>query len=235
MGITMAEHTFRSLLGILLIILICGNISVSYLQGNFEELNCIGVWNELDTDDEKKIAITFDDGPHPYYTEQLLDGLAKRKVVASFFVTGEAAENYPDLIRRMKAEGHLIGNHTYSHIQLTKQNRNKFKQELIKTNEILQNLTGDEVLYVRPPYGSWDKTFEEELCMFPVLWNIDPLDWCSDDVDCIVDRVMEKVSENAIILMHDEYKTSVTAALRIVDILQEKGYSFVTIEEILFD
>lgn len=137
------------------------------------------------TDEVRKIAITFDDGPHPHYTEQLLDGLKERGVVATFFVTGEHAELHPDIIKRMQEEGHLIGNHTYSHIQLTKQNRENFKQELIKTNEILKEIIGEDVQYVRPPYGSWDKSFEKELNMFPVLWTVDPLDWCSKNVNCI--------------------------------------------------
>ena len=77
----------------------------------------------------KKIALTFDDGPHPKYTEQLLDGLKERGVVATFFVTGENAENYPDIIRREQDEGHLIGNHTYSHIQLTSRNRESFHRK----------------------------------------------------------------------------------------------------------
>ena len=95
-------------------------------------------------EDVRKIAITFDDGPHPHYTEQLLDGLKERGVVATFFVTGEHAELHPDIIRRMQEDGHLIGNHTYSHIQLTRSNREVFKEELIKTNEILEEITGGE-------------------------------------------------------------------------------------------
>lgn len=185
--------------------------------------------------EEKKIAITFDDGPHPQFTEQLLDGLKERGVQATFFVTGEHAELHPDIIERMNEEGHIIGNHTYSHMQLTKGNRDSFKDELIKTNQILNEITGEEVVYVRPPYGTWDKSFETELNMIPVLWNIDPLDWCSQDVTGVVNKVMKEADENAIILMHDYYETSVTAALQIVDRLQEKGYTFVTIEEIMFD
>lgn len=185
--------------------------------------------------DPKKIAITFDDGPHPSYTAQLLDGLKERGVQATFFVTGEHAELHPELIRRMQEEGHLIGNHTYSHIQLTGSNREAFRQELIRTNEIIKEITGEEVQYVRPPYGSWDKSFEKELNMFPVLWNIDPLDWCSSNVACITEKIVSKAEENDIILMHDYYETSVTAALKAIDELMEKGYTFVTVEEILFD
>ena len=185
--------------------------------------------------DTKKIAITFDDGPHPYYTEQLLDRLKERGVKATFFVMGKNVEESPELIQRMHEEGHLIGNHTYSHIQLNKKNGDVFKEELIKTNELIEELTGQEVQYVRPPYGSWDRKFEKELNMFPVMWTIDPLDWCSDNVACIVQKVTSKAKENSIILMHDEYKSTVTAALQIVDALQEEGYEFVTVDELLFD
>lgn len=183
----------------------------------------------------KKIALTFDDGPHPRYTEQLLDGLKERNVVATFFVTGENAQNYPNIIRREQEEGHLIGNHTYSHIQLTSGNSETFREELVKTNEILENITGEKVSFVRPPYGSWDKSFEKELNMFPVLWNIDPLDWCSHNAECIAAKVVENAGDGDIILMHDYYDTSVTAALEVVDVLQKRGFQFVTVEEILFD
>lgn len=185
--------------------------------------------------DIKKVALTFDDGPHPYYTEQLLDGLKERGVKVTFFVTGQHAEKYPDIIKRISEEGHLIGNHTYSHIQLNATNRDAYRQELIQTNEILYDLTGKEIEYVRPPYGSWDKRLEKELDMFPVLWSVDPLDWCSSNTASVTKKVVDKVEENDIILMHDEYESTVTAALQIIDILQKEGYTFVTVEDILFD
>ena len=183
----------------------------------------------------KRIALTFDDGPHPSYTERLLDGLKERGVVATFFVTGEHAALHPEIIRRMQEEGHVIGNHTYSHIQLRQDNREAFKKDLQKTNQVLKELTGEDVMYVRPPYGSWDKELEKELNMIPVLWSVDPLDWCTESVQTVVRRVKEKVKDNSIILMHDYFETSVTAALQIVDELQKEGYEFVTVEEMLFD
>lgn len=207
-------------------------------KNTLNQKNTINKYTEIEQPPElglKKIAITFDDGPHPIYTEQLLDGLKEREVKATFFVTGSHAKLYPKLVERMSKEGHLIGNHTYSHLQLTKRNRKEFKEELIQTNEVIFEITGQEVSYVRPPYGSWDKTFEAELNMFPVLWDIDPLDWCSSDASCIVRNVIADAKENSIILMHDEYKPSVEAALQIVDELQEQGYTFVTVEEILFN
>ncbi len=183
----------------------------------------------------KKIALTFDDGPHYAYTKFLLDGLKERDVVATFFVTGEHASLHPDIVKRMHDEGHLVGNHTYSHMQLRNNNREEYREELILTSELLEEITGEEVIFVRPPYGSWDKSFEEELNMIPVLWTVDPLDWCSSSVRCIVQNTMCEVEENDIILMHDYYETSVTAALEIVDELLEDGFTFVTVEEILFE
>ena len=183
----------------------------------------------------KMIALTFDDGPHPQYTQQLLDGLRKRGVRASFFVTGEHAALHPDLIRSMVQDGHLIGNHTYSHIQLRKDNRDLFEEELRRTNDVLQEITGQDVEYVRPPYGSWDKSCEAKLNMFPVLWTVDPLDWCSQDASCVTRRILEKAGENDINLMHDSYDTSVTAALAVVDALLAEGYRFVTVDELLLD
>ena len=194
------------------------------------------VWGEGSASPETpKIALTFDDGPHPKYTKYLLDGLKERGVKATFFVTGEHASLYPELIRRMAEEGHLIGNHTYSHVQLKKDNRKEFEKELRKTNEIITQITGEEVLFVRPPYGSWDRSLEKELNALPVLWTIDPTDWSCLNAETVTKRVVKKARENAIILLHDSYQTSVDAALRIVDELTEKGYQFVTVDELIFE
>lgn len=214
--------------------LICGEVEKigqeKYTVDSNEVIN-----GKTEQEEKGKIALTFDDGPHPHYTEQLLDGLKERGVHATFFVTGEHAELHPEVIKRMQEEGHLIGNHTYSHLQLRNDNREEFKNQLVKTNEIIEEITGEEVQYVRPPYGTWDKRFETELNMFPVLWTIDPLDWCSTNVERIKEKVISKAEENGIILMHDYYPSTITAALEVVDELQEQGYEFVTVEEILFD
>lgn len=185
--------------------------------------------------EEKKIAITFDDGPNLTYTPGLLQGLRERNVKATFFVIGKNAAEHPELIMEMKKDGHLIGNHTYNHIQLNDTNREVFKEELKKSSETIKNITGEDTLYVRPPYGSWDKDFEKELNMFPVLWDIDPRDWCSNDAGKIVETVLSQAEENSIILLHDQYDTSVAAAFAIIDKLKEEGYQFVTVDEILFD
>lgn len=215
-----------------------GEREIRITARKIEEDNSITVekvLEEREVNETCKIALTFDDGPHPYYTEQLLDGLKERNVCVTFFVTGEHAKLHPDIIKRMSEEGHLIGNHTYSHMQLRSGAVDAFKEELIKTNEVISEITGEEVIFVRPPYGTWKKSLEAELNMFPVLWTIDPLDWCSSDADCIARKILAKAKENAIILMHDSYAPTVTATFRVIDELQKQGYEFVTVDEILFD
>ena len=181
----------------------------------------------------RKIAFPFDDGPHPIYTPELLEGLKERGVVATFFVTGANATLYPELIEQMREDGHVIGNHTYHHEQLSSVGEEIFIQELKETNRVLEGILEEEVVYVRPPFGDWAKSIEQEINMLPVLWDIDPLDWCTGNSNQIVKRVLDKAEENSIILMHDEYAASVEAALEIIDKLKAHGYEFVTVDQIL--
>ncbi|MDR0948824.1 MAG: polysaccharide deacetylase family protein, partial [Lachnospiraceae bacterium] len=143
------------------------------------------VQNSDDVEELKKVAITFDDGPHPVYTKQLLDGLEKSGAKATFFLMGQNVELYPELVERMSEDGHLVGNHTYSHLGLTSTNHDEFMDEISATNELIEEIIGTVPQYLRPPYGTWDKSLEDDLNMFPVLWTIDPLDWCSTNVECI--------------------------------------------------
>lgn len=182
-----------------------------------------------------KIAITFDDGPHPKFTPRLLDGLKERNVKASFFVIGELAETNSELIKREALEGHLIGNHTYHHVDIAKVPDEEAREEIRRTNAVIQKITGKEVDFVRPPFGVWQKKLEQEMAVLPVLWSVDPLDWTTENTDEIVNKVVTKVKENDIILLHDCYQSSVDAALRIIDILTKEGYEFVTADEMILD
>ncbi len=187
------------------------------------------------TGEQKKIALTFDDGPSARYTPELLDGLKERDVKATFFLIGENIEKDDNalIVKRMEEEGHLIGNHTYTHVQLTSISESTALTELNRTNELLERITGRETEYVRPPFGDWPKALSDEVSMIPVGWTIDPLDWSVKNADEIVRKVVTEAEEDDIILMHDCYKTSVQAALRIIDVLQEEGFVFVTADEIL--
>lgn len=181
---------------------------------------------------KKKIAITFDDGPHPVYTLKLLDGLAQRNVKATFFIIGESAERYPEVIKRIYDEGHLIGNHTYSHVQLTCISSTRAIEEIRKTNDIVASITGETVRYVRPPFGLYNKTLAASSNLIPILWTVDPRDWSVLNTNSVVSHVVKKVKENDVILLHDIFDTSVDAALQIIDILLEQGYTFVTVDEL---
>lgn len=180
-----------------------------------------------------EVALTFDDGPSPKYTPLLLDGLKERNVRATFFLLGKNVKENQELVQRMQAEGHLLGNHTYNHVQLNKIPETTARQEILKTNNEIYEATGKYPEYMRPPYGAWKKNMEFCVEMLPVFWDIDTLDWKSQNVDAILKAAGEEPEDGSIILMHDEYQTSVEAALLIIDRLKEKGYEFVTVDELI--
>ena len=182
-----------------------------------------------------KIALTFDDGPSAVWTPALLDGLKERGVKATFFLIGENADKNPEIVKRMAEEGHLIGNHTYHHVELIKVSENEARLELADTSAVIVRITGKEPEYMRPPFGTWQRKLEQDIQMLPVLWTIDPLDWTTENQAEIVNKVVTEAEENDIILLHDCYKSSVEAGLRIVDILQEEGFVFVTVDELLLN
>ena len=179
-----------------------------------------------------RIALTFDDGPGPY-TECLLDGLKERGVKASFFLIGRSVKEYPEAVKRMEEEGHLIGNHTYSHVKLKGLSPEETRREIQKTDEAVYEITGKHVAYLRPPFGEWEEDLELTYPVLPVMWTVDPLDWTTENVEEIVDRVVTQAGENDMILLHDCYDSSVEAALQIVDRLLEEWFDFVRVDELL--
>lgn len=185
--------------------------------------------------EQKMVALTFDDGPHETCTPMLLDGLKKRGVHATFFLMGENIAGKEDLVRRIRDEGHLIGNHSYRHIQLTKAGEDAVCESIEKTGQIIADITGTRPQYLRPPYGDWNEALECRLDLTTVFWTVDSLDWKLQDTSKIVSRVLKRADNSDIILMHDIFPTSVEAALQIVDALQAQGYTFVTVDELMID
>ncbi len=177
----------------------------------------------------KYIALTFDDGPRRDTTEKLLDGLRERGASATFFLVGEEIAGKEDLVKRMAAEGHQIGNHTWSHVRL--ENAETAGQEIRMTERALEELLGEKDYWLRPPYGIMDEGVETNVPL--VKWSVDPRDWESRSTAKVVQAVLRDAGPNAIILLHDIYPTSVEAALQIVDALEKEGYWFVTVEELL--
>lgn len=221
-----------------ILILLCGCCFIGIskktkeTEGEIQQKESV---EESGVKEKPSIAITFDDGPSGRYTGRLLDGLKERSVKASFFLIGENAEENPVLVERIYKEGHLIGNHTYSHVQMTHLSEEAAVREIEKTDQVISAITGEHVAYMRPPFGAWQRELEVRMEVLPVLWSVDPLDWTTENVDEIVSKVVTEVEEGDIILLHDCYASSVEAALRIVDILQKEGYEFVTVDRLLID
>lgn len=184
---------------------------------------------------KKKVAITFDDGPNPDYTEMLLEGLKERGVCATFFLLGKEVEKYPDIVKDIYDGGHLIGTHSYDHVNLNNLSDAAAIEQVDKTNQAIHEITDIYPEYIRPPFGCWKCNLDYETKMIEVLWDVDPLDWKTSNSDVIAERVTSEVEENDIILLHDASESSVKAAFKIIDELEKEGYTFVTVDEILFD
>ena len=180
-----------------------------------------------------RVALTFDDGPNARYTPLLLEGLRKRNIHATFFLLGENILKNKELLLRMQKDGHLIGCHTWSHVQLDKISPSSANREILKTNSLIYHITGTYPTCLRPSYGAWKKDLELPVTMLPVFWDVDTLDWQSQNPESILDIVRKNVQDGSIILMHDSYDSSVRAALAITDELTEKGYDFVTADQLL--
>lgn len=187
------------------------------------------------TADKNKVAITFDDGPNPEYTVELLEGLQKRGVKATFFVLGAEVEKYPDIVKKIDDGGHLIGVHSYEHVNFGQIGDEAAIKQIEKTQEAIHNVTGKYAGYIRPPYGCWKKSLDVEVPLIEVLWDIDPLDWATKDADTVVQRILKGVPEGSIILLHDASQSSVQAAFSVIDILQQENYEFVTVEDLLLE
>jgi len=179
------------------------------------------------------VALTFDDGPRRSTTEQLLDGLAQRGVKATFFLVGEMIPDNEDLVARMDAEGHQIGVHTYDHVRLTALNAADFSAQVDRTRCLIADILGREARCVlRPPYGAVDNGVVKRSGSAIILWSVDPEDWKYKDAARVTDHVVSQARDGDVILLHDIYPTSVQAALDIVDALHQKGFLFVTVDEL---
>lgn len=181
----------------------------------------------------KYVALTFDDGPSPRCTPQLLDGLKERGVHATFFVVGCQVVKDPDIVTRMAAEGHQVGNHSYDHKELDKLSAQEAAQDMQKNDQLLQELLGEGDYWVRPPYGLLSEEESSALTVPIINWSVDTEDWKSKDAGKILDIIYRDTGDGDIILLHDRYLNSVSAALQAVDHLQQQGYRFVTVAELL--
>jgi peptidoglycan/xylan/chitin deacetylase (PgdA/CDA1 family) len=182
----------------------------------------------------KCVALTFDDGPGPY-TGKLLDILRKDRARATFFVVGSNAAAQPELVKRMSAEGHLVGNHTWDHKDLSKQATSRIADSLGRTEDAVSTTIGQRPALVRTPYGAVSQAVRDvvtELGLVLVDWDIDVKDLLADKAGDIADLAVRKAHPGAIILMHDIHRETVDAVPDILKRLRGKGYSFVTVPEL---
>lgn len=186
---------------------------------------------------KKLVALTFDDGPGQY-TAELLDFMKKQNVHATFFLLGTNVARYPDLVKRMEAEGHVVGNHSYSHANYTSLSASNIAAQLEKCNAAIRSAVGHNALVMRCPGGSYNNTVLSvaKTAAVPVIhWSLDTLDWKLRDKEKILTRTFDElgVKDGDIILMHDIHRQSVDAAKEMIRRLKKDGYTFVTIPELL--
>ncbi|MFJ6116763.1 polysaccharide deacetylase family protein [Streptomyces sp. NPDC054775] len=190
----------------------------------------------VDCREAKCIALTFDAGPSEH-SARLLDILKEKKVPATFFLLGKGhIEKYPDLVRRMAAEGHEVASHTWDHKILTEISPQLIREELQKPNDAIEKLTGHRPTLMRPPQGRTNDTvnrISREQGLAEVLWSVTAKDYLTDDSDLIRKRVLEQAGRDGIILLHDIYPGTVPAVPGIIDALKERGYVFVTVPQLL--
>lgn len=189
----------------------------------------------------RQIALTFDDGPHPVHTARLLDALAARGVIATFYVLGSQVDANPQLAARIVREGHEIANHSYSHRDLTRMSAAGIRTELVRTRDAIRQATGVVPTNLRPPFGAQNATVRSvaaELGYPIIMWSVDTRDWESRNVNSILSHFVDghgnvRIREGDIILMHDIHPTTIDAAIRAVDILLAAGFTFVTVSDLI--
>lgn len=193
-------------------------------------------WNRGSAN-SKYIAITFDDGPVASNTSRLLDMLRRRNIKATFYVIGERVQNNQALTRRIAAEGHEIGNHTWSHGNLTQMSDSKVRWELDKTRDAVVAAAGVKPRTMRPPYGalrqdqrSW---IFREYGYPTIMWDVDPQDWKKPGAAVVSNRILSGTKNGSIILLHDLHSASVDAVPATVDGLLRRGYKFVTVSQLI--
>ena len=224
--------------------LLCGGalLAMAVFPGNSfygETITCGKV-----ADDKKLVALTFDDGPYPPFTQELVAVLEEKQVKATFFVVGNNAAKFPDIVKLVASKGHEVALHAGEHKDFLKLNSSELAGNISSGKKVLEELTGKPVKYMRPPHGFRDWAVMEEASkagLTVVNWSVIPRDWTNPGANEIADRVCKDVFPGAIVLLHDGDASSRTASRKqtveataiIIDQLRSQGYSFVTVGDLL--
>jgi peptidoglycan/xylan/chitin deacetylase (PgdA/CDA1 family) len=186
---------------------------------------------------QKTLAMTFDDGPHPSLTPKLLDILKERNIKCTFFLIGQQVKMYPDIVRRIIAEGHEIGNHTWTHCSLTSRPDEQIRNELKKSEDAVYEVASVRPHLVRPPYGAINSRIKDlmftEFGYSTIMWSVDPQDWRRPGVAAVTSRLVNGAHPGAIMLSHDIHPPTITAMPGMFDQLLAQGYQFVTVSQLL--
>lgn len=211
--------------------------NTTYVKPPIQQISPTKVTWSSGRKDLKIIAMTFDDGPHPQNTPRLLDMLRKRNVKATFFTIGRSVDLYPHIAKRIVQEGHEIGNHTYTHANLSKLSEANVRKELNRGRDAITRATGATPRIMRPPYGALYKNQRQwikNVYRYPtILWSVDPLDWKDRNASVVANRLTTRATPGGILLAHDLHKTTVDAMPRTLDTLIAQGYKFVTVSELI--
>lgn len=193
-------------------------------------------YNAVDTS-RPFVALTFDDGPHPELTPQLLDILRNEGVRATFYVIGRNVQTYPEIARRIVAEGHEIANHTWSHPTLTAISAARLDKEITSTSEIIQRVTGRRPTNMRPPYGAVNERVRQSMFndhgLDVIMWSVDPLDWRRPGAEVVRQRLVEGAKPGGILLAHDIHPGTIEAMPGTIRDLKAKGFGFATVSQLL--
>jgi peptidoglycan-N-acetylglucosamine deacetylase len=187
--------------------------------------------------DQPYIAMTFDDGPSAENTPRLLEMLKQRNIKATFFLIGQNVLSNPDLVRRILADGHEIGNHSWTHPQLSKLSDDRVTAEITKTQDAIKDASGFTPTLLRPPYGAITprqrEWIQNRFGLNIILWSVDPFDWKRPGASVITQRILSQTRPGAIILSHDIHKQTVDAMPATLDALIAKGYKFATVSQLI--
>lgn len=182
--------------------------------------------------DKKRVALTFDDGPHNTNTMKILDLLDKHNAKATFFMLGNRVNFYPDIAKEIVDRGHEPGNHTWNHKDLTTLGEEEIKLEIQRTNDAIQTATSRTPVIYRPPYGAVNDYVKEAVDMESILWTVDTEDWKSRDAKQVLLEVQTNVKDGSVVLLHDIHGSTVEAVELILEFLDKEGYEFVTVSEL---
>ncbi|MFI2368383.1 polysaccharide deacetylase family protein [Streptomyces sp. NPDC018833] len=196
----------------------------------------VGARPAVDCEKAKCIALTFDAGPGKD-TPRLLDILKKEKVHATFFLLGKNhVLKHPDVVRRLAAEGHEVANHTWTHRRLDELSKDEIRDELGRTQDAIADITGTKPTLMRPPQGRVNDdvtAVSKELGLSQILWSATAKDYSTTDSALIEKRILDQAGRDGIILLHDIYDGTVPAVPGIIAELKKRGYTFVTVPELL--